>query len=139
MKRILLAAMLTCAGAVVGQEATKTAPDAKGPLSGRWTVTADVYGTPLYFKLNLEQHGDKLTGDLNGDKLEGKVNGSEIQFASKDEHGGTGDAKATVKDAVMSGTFIFTDGDDPTHRETHSFTATLVLERKKRAPQRHEF
>jgi hypothetical protein len=31
------------------------------PVSGRWMVTADFYGTPLNFMLELNQQGDKLT------------------------------------------------------------------------------
>lgn len=141
MKRMFLAMLLAwaSAGAAIGQEAPKGGQGAAGPLSGRWIVTADVHGTPLYFKLELEQHGDKLTGELNGDKLEGSADGPAIQFVSKDEHGGTGNTKATVKDGTISGTFVFTNPDDPTHPETLSFTATLAPEKKKSASQRHEF
>ncbi len=133
MKKLLVAMLVGCAGVALGQEAPK------GPLSGRWIITADFNGTPIYVKLELEQHGDKLTGNVDGDKLEGTVNGSAIQFLSKDEHGGTGEAKATLKDGVLTGRFVFTSGDDPEHPETHPFTATLVPERKKGTPRRHEF
>src|SRR5258706_15234129 len=66
MKRLLFL-ILVCSAAVNGQEAQKPASE-KGPLSGRWTVTADFNGTPLYFKLQLEQQADKLSGDFDGDK-----------------------------------------------------------------------
>ena len=45
-----------------------SAQDTKGTLTGRWLVTADFHGTPLYFKLELTQQGDKLSGNFGGDK-----------------------------------------------------------------------
>jgi len=135
---LLLAAL--CAGySAYAQEAQKAAPAAGGSLSGRWTLTSDFHGTPLYFKLELEQHGDKLTGNFDGDKLEGTVNGSAVQFLAKDDHGGSEDVKATLKDKTLSGTVVFVNGDDPTHPETHPFTAMLVPARSSAPPKRHEF
>jgi amidase len=121
------------------QEAQKPAPPAGGPLTSRWTVSSDFHGTPLYFKLELQQQGEKLTGNFDGDKLEGTVSGSNIQFLAKDDHGGTEDAKGTVKGGTISGTVIFTNGDDPTHPETHPFTATLVPPRPTGPPKLHDF
>ncbi len=134
---VVLAAL--CVGySAYAQEAQKAAP-AAGPLSGRWTITSDFYGTPIYFKLELEQQGDKLTGNFDGDKLEGTVNGSAVQFVAKDDHGGREDVKAMVKGGAISGTVIFVNGDDPTHPETHPFTATPVRARPSGPPKRHEF
>lgn len=136
--RKLLALSFFCIATVTAQQAPKpSAPS--GPLSGRWTVTADVYGTPLYFNLELDQQGDKLTGNLDGDKLEGSVSGSSVQFQTKDDHGGSGDAKASIKDGVISGSFVFTDGEDPTHKETHTFAAVRAAARRAGPPKRHDF
>jgi acetamidase/formamidase len=135
---VLLAAL--CSGySAYAQEAQKAAPDAGGPLNGRWTVTSDFHGTPIYFKLELELHGDKLTGNFDGDKLEGTVSGSAVQFLAKDDHGGSEDVKAALKGNTLSGTVVFVNGDDPTHPETHPFTAALVPPRSSAAPKRHEF
>ena len=129
-----------CAATLVGaQETQKPVAAAGGPLTGRWTVSADFHGTPLYFKLELQQQGEKLTGNFDGDKLEGTVSGSNIQFLAKDDHGGTEDAKGTVKGGTISGTVVFTNGDDPTHPETHPFTATLVPARPTGPAKRHDF
>jgi acetamidase/formamidase len=141
--RKLSVVMTLLAGLGVGrvaraQEVQKPAA-ATGPLTGRWTVSSDFHGTPLYFKLELEQRGEKLTGNFDGDKLEGTVNGSAIQFLAKDDRGGTEDAKGTVKGGTISGTVVFTNGDEPTRPETYPFTATLVPARRPGAPQRHEF
>ena len=135
---VLLAAL--CSGySAYAQEAQKAAPAAGGPLNGRWTVNSDFHGTPNYFKLELEQHGDKLTGNFDGDKLEGTVSGSAVQFLAKDDHGGSEDVKAALKGNTLSGTVVFVNGDDPTHPETHPFTAALVPPRSSGAPKRHEF
>src|SRR5215831_15649099 len=122
-----------------GQEAQKAAPASVGPLNGRWTVTSDFHGTPIYFKLELEQQGDKLTGNFDGDKLEGTVHGSAVQFLAKDDHGGSEDVKGTLKGSALSGTVVFVNGDDPTHPETHPFTAMLIPPRPSGSPKRHEF
>jgi amidase len=134
---VVLAAL--CAGySAYAQEAQKAAPPG-GSLSGRWTITSDFHGTPIYFKLELEQQGDKLTGNFDGDKLEGTVNGSAVQFLAKDDHGGSEEVKAVVKGGAISGRVIFVTGDDPTHPETHPFTATLVPARPSGPAKRHEF
>jgi amidase len=108
-------------------------------VSGRWVVQADFYGTPINFSMELGQQGDKLTGNFSGDKLEGSLNGSSLHFLARDEQGGTEDVNATLQGNAMSGTAVFTDGDDPSHPTTHSFTAQLVPQRRSGPPQRHEF
>ncbi|HEY4815612.1 MAG TPA: hypothetical protein VIH58_13075, partial [Chthoniobacterales bacterium] len=58
-------------------------------LTGKWFATADFYGTPINFPMELTQQGDKFTGKFGGDKLEGTLSGKSIHFLAKDEHGGT--------------------------------------------------
>jgi acetamidase/formamidase len=108
-------------------------------VSGRWFATADFYGTPINFSLDLSQQGDKLTGDFGGDKLEGTLTSDALHFLAKDEHGGTEELTATVHSGAISGTIIFIDGDDKEHPATHQFTATLVPPRRTGPPQRHDF
>ena len=113
-------------------------------LAGRWVVTADFYGTPLFFPLELSQQGNRLTGNFGGDKLEGTLNGSSLHFLAKDEQGGTEDCNASVIHAqgqpdTIAGTMVFTDAGDSAHPTTHQFTAKLVPPRRVGAAQRHEF
>ena len=112
---------------------------ARPAVSGRWVVTADFYGTPINFSLELSQQEGKLTGNLDGDKLEGAFDGNAIRFLAKDGQGGTEECKATVQGGGMSGTIVFTDADDPTHPATRQFTAQMVPPRRAGPPQRHEF
>src|SRR5438094_5912832 len=121
-----------------GAAAQQTAPSASGGLTGRWTVKADFYGTPLYSQLELKDEGGKLAGKFWGDKLEGTVTGNAVHFVAKDEHG-TEECTATIQNGVISGTIVHKDADDPEHPDTHSFTATMAPERRAGAPQRHEF
>ena len=108
-------------------------------VSGRWTLSADFHGTPIYFAVELKQDGDKLTGNFGGDKLEGTLTSNSLHFVAKDEEGGTEECQATLQGAAMSGTVVFTDADDPAHPGTHQFTATLVPQRRTGAPERHDF
>jgi amidase len=108
-------------------------------VTGRWTTTADFYGTPLNFPMELNQQGDKLTGDFGGDKLEGALTGNSIHFLAKDEQGGSEELTATVQAGVISGTIVFVDAGDPEHPSSHQFTATLVPKRSSAPPQRHDF
>ncbi len=116
-----------------------TAQDTKGPLTGRWLVTADFHATPLYFKLELTQQGDKLSGNFDGDKLEGTVTGTSIQFVAKDEHGGSERVSATFRGTSISGTCIFINGDNPDRPESHEFAAALVPSRPSGPAKHHEF
>jgi len=116
-----------------------TAQEAKAPLTGRWLVTADFKGTPIYFKLQLTQAGEKLTGDFDGDKLEGTIGGSTVHFLAKDDHGGSEEVKATTRGSTMSGTVVFIYGGNPDHPDSHEFTAMLVPARSTAPAKRHEF
>src|SRR3984885_2502106 len=108
-------------------------------VTGRWSGSADFYGTPLNFPMELSQQGDKLTGDFDGDKLEGSLSGNSLHFLAKDERGGTEELTATVQSGMISGTIVFVDSDDKEHPTTHQFTATLVPPRRTGAPERHDF
>ena len=108
-------------------------------LSGRWMVSADFYGTPIYFQLNLKQQGDKLTGDFGGDKLEGTVQGANVKFLAKDDEGGTEDATAKLENGTLTGNVTFHNPGNEANARTRPFTATLVPQRSNKPPQRHEF
>jgi acetamidase/formamidase len=143
MRRLLVALLfavgiVSVAGLSTAAE-QQAAAGASGGLTGKWTVKADFYGTPLYFQLELKDEGGKLTGKSGGYKLEGTVAGNALHFLAKGEDGGTEDCTATIKDGVISGTIVHKDADNPEHPETHSFTATMAPVRRAGAPQRHEF
>jgi amidase len=108
-------------------------------VTGRWTTTADFYGTPINVEMELNQQGDKLTGNFGGDKLEGSLTGNSIHFLAKDEQGGAEELTATVQAGMISGTIVFVDAGDPEHPTLHKFTATLVPKRPTAPPQRHDF
>lgn len=129
---------LLLSGAAAGRAAAQE-PPTPAPLAGRWVVTADFHGTPLYFNLELQQDGEKLAGTFDGDKLEGTVRSGAIHVLAKDERGGSEEVKGTVEGAAMRGTATFVGGDDPDHPATHAFTATRVRARRTGAPERHEF
>jgi amidase len=112
---------------------------AQGPLAGNWLVTADLYGTPIYLRLEIEQQGEKITGKFGGDKLEGTLKGNSFHFLAKDDSGGTEVGDGTLANGVLSGTVIETDASDPTHPDRYAISATLVPQRRTGAPQRHEF
>src|ERR1700761_826433 len=109
-------------------------------LSGHWIFTADYYGTPIVYKLELQQQGDKLTGNFGGDNLEGTITGGSLRFHAKDPRGGWEDINATVHGDTMTGSALFAENDDPgRHQATHQFTARLVPQRRAGPPQHHEF
>src|SRR5437763_16462245 len=92
---LLFASSLFLACGSSAQDSTKPVDSDADTLTGRWVVFADFFGTPIYFGLQLEQQGEKLTGNLDGDKLEGTISGTNIKFRAKDERGGTEEAKGT--------------------------------------------
>ncbi|PYU62815.1 MAG: acetamidase [Acidobacteria bacterium] len=119
-----------------GQEPARPA---NASVSGRWVVNTDFYGTTIYFRMELKQEGEKLSGNFDGDKLEGTLKGNSIYLLAKDEQGGTDEGKGTLEGATITGTIVFTHADDAAHPQTHKFTAELVPARRTGTPQRHEF
>ena len=112
--------------------------DAAEPLSAHWLVTADLHGTPLYGRLDIEQQGQKITGQFYGDKFEGSLDGSAIHFVAKDNSDGTSKVEAALKSGVLSGTVVETDGADQAHSDRYSFTA-IPIRQEHVAPTHHEF
>jgi hypothetical protein len=143
MRRVLVVLLFVVGVLLVAARsiaaAQRTTDGTSGGLTGKWTVKADFYGTPLYFQLELKDEDGKLTGKLGGHKLEGTATGNGVHFVAKGEDGRTEECTATVKDGTISGTIVRKDAGDPEHPGTHSFTATLALARRAGAPQRHEF
>ena len=135
----LLSSGIVSAKGSHAEEPQEAAHPSNTSVSGRWIITVDVYGTPLFYQMHLKEEAGKLTGDFGGDKLEGTVTGNSIHFVAKDEQGGTEECAATLKEGTMSGTFVFTDAGDPTRPETHAFTAALAPERRTGPARRHEF
>ncbi len=88
MRKVLFLLMLV-PGTLSAHEAQKGARPASGGVSGRWVVNTDFYGSTIYFRMELKQEGEKLTGNFDGDKLEGTLKGNTIYFLAKDEQGGT--------------------------------------------------
>jgi acetamidase/formamidase len=118
-------------------------------LTGRWSVKIDLYGSPIYFKLELTDQKGKLSGQFGGDKLDGAVNGNAVHFFAKDERGGTSEVTATLAGATrttsgspaqsMVGSVTFTDSDNKEHPHTHAIVARMMPARRSGPPQRHEF
>jgi acetamidase/formamidase len=108
-------------------------------IAGKWIMTADIFGAPIYLAMELTQQGDKLSGTYTGDKLEGQVTGDTFHLLAKSDSGVTSDVNATIKDGVISGTSIETDPADKAHPLKYNFTATPAPVLKHGTPQRHEF
>ena len=135
---LALGLVARAAGVRADPPASPAAPAPTG-LAGKWVVTVDFWGTPSYYKLELTQQGDALTGDLSGDKLEGTVRGDNVEFLAKDTEGGSEQVKATLSGGALSGTMVIVEGSNPKNPTTHSFTASLVPKRSTRPPRRHDF
>jgi amidase len=137
MRRLLLL-VLAVSGVLRAQGGQETARTGSGGVSGRWMVSTDYFGTTIYYRMELKQEGEKLSGNFDGDKLEGALKGNTIYFLAKDEQGGTDEGKGVLQGGTITGTVVFTHPDNPEH-PTHKFTAELVPERRAGAARRHEF
>jgi len=112
---------------------------AQGPLTGKWIVTADYFGSRLYFSLDLDQQGETLTGKTQNGALEGSSDGSAFHFLIKDNDGGTQQVKGTVENGVLHGEAVEADPNSPVHPATYTFVASRRPARPTTPPQRHEF
>jgi amidase len=119
----------------LGQQATP-----EQDLSGNWVISADLFGTKVYERMELKQDGDKLSGKYSGDKLTtGTVSGGAIHLLATSDDGTTSDVNATLKDGLITGNAIETDSNDKDHPLKYEFTATRVKAVPHGTPQRHEF
>jgi amidase len=107
--------------------------------TGRWLVSTDYFGTPLYYRLTLEQTGDKLTGTYRGYKFEGTLHGDTFHLSAKDEQNNTDELTGTIANGTLQATDTETNADDKAHPVTLKITATLIPALAHPTPQRHEF
>jgi len=112
---------------------------AQGPLSGRWSITADLHGTPIYMRLDLVEQGGALTGEFDGDKIEGTVHGDRLEFTAHYGEGGSAVVTAVLSNGLLKGEAAATDPADPSHPSHWTFTAEPVPAARRGPPQRHEF
>lgn len=134
--------ILAClALALAAPPRTASAEDAKGqsPATQHYLVTTNVFGTLRYFRLDLGQQGDKLSGHWNGDSLDGTMTNDSLSFVAKDRFGGSDKVRAILKNGVLSGTIVSTESIGATAPYSHSFTATPVPKRGAAPPQRQDF
>ena len=82
-------------------------------FTGRWIVLEDFFGTPRYMKLQLQQNGSKLTGELDGDKLEGTVKGIVIEFVARNEQKDSFEVRGTYTRGTLAATMVATDPAEP--------------------------
>jgi acetamidase/formamidase len=136
--RKLLLLLLLIPGVLLAQSAQEPARPANAGVTGSWMVNTDYFGSTIYYRLELKQEGEKLTGEFSGDKLEGTLKGNAIYFFAKDEEGGTDELKGTLQGTTINGTVVFTHPDDP-HPTTHKIIAEFIPVRRAGAPRRHEF
>ncbi|MGO4213057.1 acetamidase/formamidase family protein [Terriglobus sp. 2YAB30_2] len=108
-------------------------------LTGKWMATVDFYGSPLYWKMELKQDGEKIAGDFSGDKVEGTYAGGKLHFLAKDTQGGSEELTATVVNGQITGTVIWIDRSDKEHPETRTFLADRMPERPQGPAKTHEF
>src|SRR6266550_3632137 len=108
MRRVLFLLLL---GVLPVQSGQEPARPANAGVSGRWVVNTDFYGSTIYFRMELKQEGEKLSGNFDGDKLEGTIKGNSIYLLAKDEQGGTDEGKGTLEGATNKPVLTMAPGD----------------------------
>src|SRR3954447_5223072 len=108
------------------------------PLTGRWVMTADFFGTPRFLRLDLQEQSGGITGTYNGIKLTGKLTGSHLELSGKGESGNTAKLTGTFNDSTLSGSVTLTDPADPLP-VIFSFNAVPAKPVLRGTPRRHEF
>src|SRR5215472_8195212 len=89
MRKIEMMLFLTggilLAGNMPAGNAQESKRSGNSGVTGTWIVDTDYFGTTIYYRMELKQDGEKLTGNFDGDKLEGTLKGNAISFLAKDE------------------------------------------------------
>jgi amidase len=108
-------------------------------VGGTWLVSTDYFGTPMHYRLTLEQNGDKLTANYRGYKFEGTMQGDSFHLLAKDEQNNTDELKGTITNGKLEATDTQTDEDNKEHPVTIKITGSLAPALTRSTPQRHEF
>lgn len=138
MRILNLAAFLFCVSAASGLSMGQE-PGAND-LSGSWIITADLFGTTIYERMELTQSGKNVTGKYTGDKItSGEELGGTLHLVATSDDGTTAEVNGKLDDTTLTGTAVETDPKDKDHPRKHSFTAKRIEPLQHRAPQRHEF
>ncbi len=107
------------------------------PLTGRWLLTCDYYGTTRYYRLDLDEQSREVSGTLNGTKLSGSLTGGHLTLSGQSDSGAVTAIAATVQGAAFAGTLtLATPSDVPL---AFRFSAAPVPPLVRTAPTRHEF
>jgi acetamidase/formamidase len=137
---LLVLCLSGVSGNDLGMGQQNTDPKADDTLAGKWIVTVEYDGTPVYCELHLDRKGDRLSGDFDGDKLLGSVSGNSVHFVAEDNQGGGEEVTAVIEGITLSGSAAFFDALNRQHPDTRPFTARRLPERRKgRLPRHHEF
>jgi amidase len=139
MRFSVISVLMLCACTALSFALGQTA----GPetdVSGNWIMSADLFGTTRYLRMELKQDGDRLSGTYTGDKLTaGTMSSGAIHLLATSDDGTTSDVSATVKNGIITGSAIETDSKDKDHPLKYTFTARRVMALRHGVPQRHEF
>jgi amidase len=109
-------------------------------LSGNWLITADLFGTTIYERMDVVQSGKNVTGKYTGDKItSGEAVGTTLHLLATSDDGSTSDVNARLEGATLAGTAVETDPKDKDHPMKYTFTAKRIEPVQHRAPQRHDF
>lgn len=135
---MLKLAMWSLAALLAAPVISAAEPAEPASVAGHWYVTADVYGSTEYERLDIEQQGAALSGTLDGDKFQGQLTGDKIHFVATDDSGGKATADARFKNGALIGTVVETDAQNR-ERDHYGFTAIVRPARPLGPPQRREF
>ncbi len=126
---------------IVIAAAVSSAQSDKNPgITGTWIITANLFGTPSYLRMELKQDAGKLSGTYTGDKLTtGTVSANELHFVATSDDGTTSDVIATLNGEIITGKAVETDPSDKAHPMEYTFTAERTVPLEHKTPKRHEF
>ena len=108
-------------------------------FNGRWILIEDFFGTPRYLRLQVEQNGSKISGELNGDKLDGAAEGRNIHFVAHTEQKDTFELQGSLEGGILKATMINTEASNPDHPYRFSITGQPAPPLQHGTPQHHEF
>jgi amidase len=132
IKELFVAAALLPAAAGAASSDTQS-------LSGRWSVSGELFGTRLFMDLSLEQQGDALTGKYDGSDLAGTRKGKHVHFVVSESDSAKDMVDADYADGKLTGTVQESDSGDPDHKTRYAFTAIRVPEVKPGQAKRYDF
>ncbi|HET8613329.1 MAG TPA: acetamidase/formamidase family protein, partial [Sphingomonas sp.] len=112
---------------------------APAEASETWIIRTDLWGSPAFSTLTIENRQGNVSGVLDGDRIVGKEMRNRLAFRETDTESRVSLYTGAIAGDHMSGSVDAPDTNDPKARAVHRFTAWRLPQRPAGGPRTIDF